>query len=46
MSALGKRYECQNCGSIVLCIKSGPAELECCDQLMYEKSMEQLPSGD
>lgn len=46
MSALGKRYECPNCGTIVLCVKAGPEDLECCGATMREKEMERLPSGD
>jgi desulfoferrodoxin-like iron-binding protein len=43
---LGKRYECAECGTVVLCIKAGTADLECCGRRMHEKEMEQLPSGD
>ena len=43
---LGKRYECADCGTVVLCVKAGSADLECCDRPMREKEMEQLPSGD
>ena len=27
---LGKRYECADCGTVVLCVKAGTADLECC----------------
>ena len=43
---LGKRYECADCGTVVLCVKAGTADLECCGRPMREKEMEQLPSGD
>jgi hypothetical protein len=46
MSAIGKRYECGTCGTVVLCVKASTADLECCDTAMREKTMEQLPSGD
>lgn len=43
---LGKRYECAECGTVVLCVKAGTADLECCGHAMVEKQMQQLPSGD
>ena len=46
MSAIGKRYECDNCGTVVLCVRASDSELECCGVPMREKVMEQLPSGD
>lgn len=46
MSKIGKRYECPQCQTVVLCLKPGPADLECCGQPMPEKQMEELPSGD
>ena len=46
MTAIGKRYECGSCGTIVLCVKASPSKLECCATEMREKTMEQLPSGD
>lgn len=46
MSRMGKRYECAVCGTVVLCLRPGPFEFECCGQPTAEKQMEQLPSGD
>lgn len=43
---LGKRYECAQCGTIVLCFRPGSGGLTCCGEPMRERSMEQLPSGD
>lgn len=45
-SQLGKRYECAECGTIVLCLRPGPGTFACCDRPMGEKRMEELPSGD
>ncbi len=46
MSRMGKRYECAACGTVVLCLRPGALEFECCTGPMGEKQMEQLPSGD
>lgn len=46
MSRIGKRYECPECHTVVLCLKPSPGEFECCGQPMREKEMEELPSGD
>lgn len=46
MTRIGKRYECRECHTVVLCLKPSPAELECCGKPMGEKQMEELPSGD
>ena len=31
---LGKRFQCESCGSEVLCIKAGDGEIVCCDKAM------------
>lgn len=44
---LGKRYQCSNCGTTVLCTK--PAEdgaVNCCDQEMELQQPRKLPSSD
>lgn len=46
MSKLGKRYECRECGTTVLCVRPGPEEFQCCGQQVTEMTMQELPSGD
>ena len=46
MTKLGKRYECEECKTVVLCLKPGPEDFECHRKRMAEKKMEELPSGD
>jgi desulfoferrodoxin-like iron-binding protein len=43
---LGRRYECEDCKTIVLCLKPGQEDLVCHGKPMVEKKMEELPSGD
>ena len=31
---LGRRYQCDVCGSMVLCTKAGDGMVECCDATM------------
>ena len=45
-SQLGKRYECPDCGTSVLCIKAGEGVLHCCTQEMKEQQPRKLPSSD
>ena len=46
MSELGKRYTCANCGAVVLTIKAGDGELECCSAPMSTDDPTPIPSGD
>jgi len=46
MNALGKRYECAQCASELVCTRSGEGVLVCCDQDMELKQMKPLPSSD
>jgi Desulfoferrodoxin, N-terminal domain len=43
---LGKRYQCEKCGTEVLCNKAGPGKLECCETEMKIKEAKPLPSSD
>lgn len=43
---LGKRYQCDACGTEVLCNKPGPGAVTCCDQEMKLKEAKALPSSD
>lgn len=43
---IGKRYQCESCGTAILCLKPGSKPFECCGKAMEGMSMEQLPSGD
>jgi len=43
---LGKRFQCEKCGSEVLCIKPGDGEVECCEQPMQLMQPKVLPSDD
>lgn len=43
---LGKRYQCDTCGTEVLCNKPGPGAVVCCDQEMKLKEAKALPSSD
>jgi hypothetical protein len=43
---LGKRYQCEKCGTEVLCNKAGGGEFECCDIQMKIKEAKPLPSSD
>jgi Desulfoferrodoxin, N-terminal domain len=42
---LGKRYQCEQCGTEVLCNKAGTGELECCGPMKI-KEAKPLPSSD
>jgi desulfoferrodoxin-like iron-binding protein len=46
MSELGKRYTCEKCGAVVLAIKAGDGQLECCGQPMTTDDPKPIPSGD
>ena len=43
---LGKRYNCPNCGSSVLCTKGGDGVILCCDSEMEVQEPRKLPSSD
>lgn len=43
---LGKRYECKECGTTVLCTKAGTGAIECHSKLMDLQQPRQLPSSD
>ena len=42
----GKRFQCEKCGSEVLCIKPGDGDVECCDVAMQLMQPKVLPSAD
>ncbi|MDP3062012.1 MAG: desulfoferrodoxin [Chloroflexota bacterium] len=43
---LGKRYQCEVCGAIVLCTKAGTGAVQCHDKPMAELQAKRLPSSD
>jgi len=43
---LGKRFQCEKCGTEVLCIKPGAGEAECCGVPMQLQQPKVLPSAD
>jgi hypothetical protein len=43
---LGKRFQCENCNTEVLCIKPGEGEVICCEQPMKLMQPKVLPSAD
>jgi hypothetical protein len=43
---LGKRYQCETCGTEVLCNKPGAGSVTCCDKEMKLKEAKPLPSSD
>ncbi|HEY6418894.1 MAG TPA: hypothetical protein VIX59_07825 [Candidatus Binataceae bacterium] len=45
-NTLGKRYQCETCGTEVLCNKAGSGEIECCTGAMKIKEAKPLPSSD
>ena len=45
-NVLGKRYQCEKCGTEVLCNKAGEGALECCELTMKIKEAKPLPSSD
>lgn len=46
MSQLGKRYECTECGTIVLCTKPSDCTPACCDKEMEIQQPKKQPSSD
>jgi len=43
---LGKRFQCETCGTEVLCIKPGAGEVACCGVAMKLMQPKVLPSAD
>jgi hypothetical protein len=43
---LGKRFQCETCGTEVLCIKAGDGEVGCCSVPMKLLQPKVLPSAD
>ncbi len=43
---LGKRYVCANCGTMVLCTKTGEGVIGCCEGEMELQQPRKLPSSD
>jgi hypothetical protein len=43
---LGKRFQCESCGTEVLCIKAGDGAVECCGKGMTLLQPKVLPSAD
>lgn len=46
MSQLGKRYECQACGTQILCTKASDCNPECCNAEMEIQKPKKTPSSD
>ena len=43
---LGKRYRCEECGTMVLCTKAGEGAIQCCAEAMEVQEPRKLPSSD
>ena len=43
---LGKRFQCETCGTEILCIKPGDGAVECCGVAMQLMQPKVLPSAD
>ena len=43
---LGKRFQCDSCGTEVLCIKAGDGGVGCCCKAMELMQPKVLPSAD
>lgn len=43
---LGKRYECETCGTQVLATKTSDAAINCCDKEMELQGQRRVPSAD
>ncbi|MGQ9573504.1 MAG: hypothetical protein ACUVV3_10065 [Dehalococcoidia bacterium] len=46
VNQLGKRFQCEVCGTEVLCIKPGNGEVHCCETPMKLMQPKVLPSAD
>ena len=43
---LGRRYQCEVCGTMVLCSKAGDGVIQCHDTGMEVQQPRKLPSSD
>ncbi len=43
---LGRRYQCEVCGSTVLCTKAGEGVIQCHEKEMTVQQPRKLPSSD
>jgi hypothetical protein len=46
MAQLGKRYRCEECGTEILCTKTGEGNPTCCKKEMQIQGPRPLPSSD
>lgn len=46
MSQLGKRYECSECNTVILCTKAGDGSPHCCAKEMEVQKPKKKPSSD
>lgn len=46
MAQLGKRFQCEQCGTEILCLKAGEGVPVCCEKEMEIKGPKPLPSSD
>lgn len=46
MNQLGKRYQCEECKTEILCTKAGEGTAECCGKEMKAQEAKPLPSSD
>jgi hypothetical protein len=46
MTALGKRYRCEVCGSSFICLTPTESEVTCCSQELVKQAPQELPSSD
>ena len=46
MAQLGKRLQCEECGTEILCTKAGDGAPECCGKEMVAQEPKPLPSSD
>ncbi|MBN2238759.1 MAG: hypothetical protein JW712_03215 [Dehalococcoidales bacterium] len=45
-SQLGKRYQCEVCGTEILCVKAGEGVMTCCGKDMQVQEPKTIPSSD
>jgi hypothetical protein len=43
---VGKRYQCEECGTTVICVKPGRGRVECHGRAMAVLTAKPLPSSD
>ncbi|MCP4749817.1 MAG: desulforedoxin [Proteobacteria bacterium] len=46
MSKLGKRYQCEECGTVALCTKPSDQTPSCCGKEMEVQQPKKKPSSD